>query len=84
MLEIDQSLLGDWAVENEMKVNPGKSKAVCCTIARVQDPLNQSFGYQKFRKQAVLNIYELSEAETEAGLIQLIAQYKKPERHFIS
>jgi len=40
MLEIDQSLLGDWAVENEMKVNPGKSKAVCCTIARVQDPLN--------------------------------------------
>jgi hypothetical protein len=40
MLQMDLGLLRDWAVENEMKINPGKSKAVRCTAARVQDPLN--------------------------------------------
>jgi len=39
-LQMDQGLLEDWAVENEMKINPGKSKAVRYTIASVQNPLN--------------------------------------------
>ena len=34
--------LGEWAVENVMKINPSKSKAVCFTRARVKDPLNYS------------------------------------------
>jgi hypothetical protein len=32
--------LGEWAVENVMKINPTKSKAVHFTRARVKDPLN--------------------------------------------
>jgi len=32
--------LGEWAVENAMKINPSKSKAICFTRARVKDPLN--------------------------------------------
>jgi hypothetical protein len=31
--------LREWAVENEMKINPNKSKAISFTRARVKDPL---------------------------------------------
>jgi hypothetical protein len=31
------NLLGEWAVENEMKINPGKSKGVSFTKARVKE-----------------------------------------------
>jgi len=41
-LQKDLDRLGDWAVENAMKINPSKSKAVCFTRARVKDPLNYS------------------------------------------
>ena len=34
--------MGEWAVENEMKINPSKSKAVRFTRARVKDPLHYS------------------------------------------
>jgi len=34
--------LGEWAVENAMKINPSKSKAVRFTRARVKDPLDYS------------------------------------------
>ena len=34
--------LGEWAVENAMKINPSKSKVVRFTRARVKDPLNYS------------------------------------------
>jgi len=39
-LQIDLSTLGDWVVENCMKMNSGNSKAVSFTRARVRDPLN--------------------------------------------
>jgi len=32
--------LEEWAVENEMKINPSKSKAVRFTRSRVKDPLH--------------------------------------------
>jgi hypothetical protein len=35
MLQIDLNRLGKWAVENAMKINRNKSKAVCFTKARV-------------------------------------------------
>ena len=35
-LQTDLNRLGEWAVENEMKINPGKSKAVSFTKARVK------------------------------------------------
>jgi hypothetical protein len=39
-LHIDLDRLGEWAVENAMKINLGKSKAVGSMTAGVKDPLN--------------------------------------------
>jgi len=41
-LQKDLERLGEWAVENAMKINPSKSKAIHFTRARVKDPLNYS------------------------------------------
>jgi hypothetical protein len=41
-LQIDMNRLGEWAVENDMIINPAKSKAVCFTRARVTELLNYS------------------------------------------
>jgi hypothetical protein len=41
-LQKDVGRLGEWAVENGMKINPSKSKAVCFMRPRVKDPLNYS------------------------------------------
>jgi hypothetical protein len=40
MLQRDLDKLGDWTVENEMKINPNKCKAIRFTKARIKDPLN--------------------------------------------
>jgi len=50
--------LGAWAVENGMKINTGKSKEIAFTRARVKISLGHCLGDQKFRKRAVLNIWE--------------------------
>jgi len=47
--------LGDWAEENEMKINPNESNALSFTKARVMDPLNHSLGDQKI---PVANIWK--------------------------
>ena len=41
-MQIELGILGEWAVENGMKINPGKSKAVSFTRAQVNDLLNYS------------------------------------------
>ena len=41
-LQKDLDKLGEWAVENDMKINPSKSKAIPFTRTRVKDPLNYS------------------------------------------
>jgi hypothetical protein len=43
-LQTDLNKLGEWAVENEMKIHPDKSKAVSFTRARVKDRLRYYFG----------------------------------------
>ena len=45
-LQTDLNRLGEWAVENEMKTNPGKSKAVSFTKARVKERIRYYFGDQ--------------------------------------
>jgi hypothetical protein len=40
--------MGEWAVENGMKINPVKSKAIRFTTAWVKNPLGYSLGTQKF------------------------------------
>jgi hypothetical protein len=39
-LQKDVDRLGEWAVENAMKINPSKNKAIRFTRAWVKDPLN--------------------------------------------
>ena len=41
-LQKDLDRLGEWAVENAMKINSSKSKAVRFTRARLKDPLDYS------------------------------------------
>jgi len=41
-LQKDLDRLGEWAVENAMKINPSKRKAVRFTRARVKAPLSYS------------------------------------------
>ena len=43
----DLDTLGEWAVENEMKINPSKSKAIRFTRAWVKNPVGYSLGDQK-------------------------------------
>ena len=44
---MDRNRLGEWAVENVMKINkPGKSKAVSFTKARVKERIRYYFGDQ--------------------------------------
>jgi len=46
-LQKDLDTLGEWAVENGVKINPVKSKALRFTRARVKNPLGYSLGDQK-------------------------------------
>jgi len=48
--------MGEWAVENAMKINQGKSKAVNFTRVRMKDSLNYFLGDQAFRKRVAANI----------------------------
>ena len=41
-LQKNLNTLGEWAVRNEMKINPGKSKAIRFTRAGVKNPLGYS------------------------------------------
>jgi hypothetical protein len=42
-LQIDLDRLGEWALENAMKINLGESKTVNFARAWVKDPLNCTF-----------------------------------------
>jgi hypothetical protein len=46
-LQADLDRLGDWAVENEMKINPSKSKSISFTRARMKELLNYTLKDQK-------------------------------------
>jgi hypothetical protein len=43
-LQIDLNSLGGWAFENEIKINPSKSTAICFKRAQLMEPLNYSLG----------------------------------------
>ena len=55
-LQRDVDRLGEWAIENAMKINPIKSKALCFSSARVKDPLKYSLLGTLVRKRAAANI----------------------------
>jgi hypothetical protein len=43
-LQTDINKLGEWALENEMKINLGKSKSVSFTKARVRERIKYFWG----------------------------------------
>ena len=43
--QMDVNRLGEWAVENWMKINPGKSKEVNFTKPRVKERIRYYFWY---------------------------------------
>ena len=45
-LQTDLNRLGEWAVENEMEINTGKSKAGSFTKTRVKERITYYFGNQ--------------------------------------
>jgi hypothetical protein len=59
-LQTDLDRLGEWAVENEMKINLGKSKALSFTTAHVKNLVNYFFKDQRIPESVVANIWELS------------------------
>jgi dsDNA-binding SOS-regulon protein len=50
-LQTDLDKLGEWVVENAVKINLGKRKAVSFMRAQMNDPLNYFLGTKKFWKQ---------------------------------
>ena len=43
-LQTDRNPLGEWVVENELKIYPGKGKSVSFTKARVKERIRYYFG----------------------------------------
>jgi hypothetical protein len=43
-LQTDQNKLREWALDNKMKINPGKSKSVSFTKGRVREQINIILG----------------------------------------
>ena len=57
MLQIDLDRLGECGIENTMKLNPGKSKAVSFTTAPLKNPPKFFLGGTKeFRKRVAVDI----------------------------
>jgi len=57
-LQKDLDILGEWAVENGMNINPGKSKAIRLRELGLKIHWVTPFVTKKFRKRSVANIWE--------------------------
>jgi len=79
-LQIDVDRLGEWAVENLIKINPGKSKAVSFTRAQVKDPLNYIFGDQRIPEASSCKYLEIIVCRD----LSWADQYKNPGGYCIS
>jgi len=80
MLQIDVDRLGEWAVENLIKINPGKSKAISFTRAQVKDPLNYIFWDQRIPEASSCEYLEIILCRD----LSWADQYKKPGGYCIS
>jgi len=83
-LQKDLDSLGEWAAENEVKINPSKCKAVRFTRARVKESLNYTLGDQLIPEASsckYLGIILRSDLNW-ADHVNYTA--KRPGRHYIS
>ena len=83
-MQKDLNRLGEWAVENEMKINPDKSRAVSFTKCRVKERTRYYLGEQlipeasSFKYLGIIIRKDLNWAD------HVITPYEKHGRHFIS
>ena len=58
-LQTDLNRLGEWAAESEMKIYPGKRKAVSFTKARVKEQIRYYFGDQLMGEERSFKYLEI-------------------------
>jgi hypothetical protein len=74
--------VGDWAVDNEMKINPYKSKALSFTRARVNDLLNYTLRDQKISEDNSCKYLEIIRSDL-SWADQVNYTVQKPGGHYI-
>ena len=77
-LQKDLDTLGEWSVENGMKINPGESKAVRFTRAPVKNPL----GDQKIPEASSCKYLGIILRSDLNWVDQVNCTVQKPGRHF--
>jgi len=82
-LRTDINRLGQWAVENEVKINPGKSKTVNCTKARVKERIRYYFGNKLIREASSFKYLGII-IRCHLNWVDRVKHHGKPGRHFIS
>ena len=74
----------EWVVENGMKINPGKTKAVSFTRAPVKDPLNHSLLDQVIPEASSSKYLGIIPQSELSWTYQVNYRRKPAERQFIS
>jgi len=67
-----------------MKINQGKRKTVSFTRTRVKDPLNYFLGDERIPEASSCKYLGIILHRDLSWADQVITQYQKPQRHFIS
>jgi len=83
ILQRDLSNLGEWAVENKMKINPGKSRAVRLTKTRFKERIRNYFVYQIIPELSSFNYLGIIIRSNITWKIMSITHYEKHGRHVI-
>jgi len=81
-LQKDLDNLGEWEAENGTEINPGKSKAIRFTKARVKNPLGYSHGDQQSPEASSCKYLGVILRSDLNRVDQVITQRKTPGRHF--
>jgi len=83
-LQMDINRLGEWVVENEMKVSLGKSKAGSFTEAKVKEQIRYYFGNQLIPEASSFKYLGIIIHSSLNWADMSVTHYKKHGRHFIS
>jgi hypothetical protein len=75
--------LGGWAVENELKIEPNKSKALSFTIVRVKDPLNYTLRDQNIPEDSCCKYLGIILRSDLSWADQVNDAVQKPEGSYI-
>jgi len=75
---------GEWAIENKMKINPGKSKVVSFTKGRVKERIRYYLEDQLIPETSSFKYLGIIIRRDLTGQITSIIHYEKHGRHLIS